>query len=106
VDKGQLNLGAPGLLLAAPGLWERGKREERFPHGARVSAADLDKQRLSMVLELYYREAGGKREGRKVTRTHTHTHTHTHRERQRERETERQRERGKSREKERVRGRE
>ena len=31
----------------------------------RVSAADLDEQRLSMVLELYYRNAGGKREGRK-----------------------------------------
>jgi hypothetical protein len=30
-----------------------------------VSATYLDKQRLSMVLELYYREAGGKREGRK-----------------------------------------
>jgi hypothetical protein len=30
----------------------------------RVSAADLDEQRLSMVLELYHREAGGKRERR------------------------------------------
>jgi hypothetical protein len=31
----------------------------------RVCIADLDKQRLSMVLELYYRKARGKREGRK-----------------------------------------
>jgi hypothetical protein len=30
-----------------------------------VSAADLDEQRLSMVLELYYRKAERKREGRK-----------------------------------------
>ena len=33
----------------------------------RVSAADLDEQRLSMVLELYYRKAGGKREGKRET---------------------------------------
>jgi hypothetical protein len=43
------------------------EREEgrEVPTPARVKAADLDEQRLSMVLELYYREAGGKREGRK-----------------------------------------
>jgi hypothetical protein len=29
-----------------------------------VCAADFDEQRLFMVLELYYRNAGGKREGR------------------------------------------
>ena len=29
------------------------------------SAVDLDEQRLSMVLELYYRKAGRKREGRR-----------------------------------------
>jgi hypothetical protein len=29
-----------------------------------VHAADLDEQRLSMVLELYYRNTGRKREGR------------------------------------------
>ena len=29
------------------------------------SECSLDEQRLSMVLELYYRNAGGKREGRK-----------------------------------------
>jgi hypothetical protein len=38
-------------------------REERFPTLARVSAADLDEQRFSIVLELYYRKAGRKREG-------------------------------------------
>jgi hypothetical protein len=31
----------------------------------RVCTAGRDEQRLSMVLELYYRKAGGKREGRK-----------------------------------------
>jgi hypothetical protein len=61
VDKGQPNLGATGLLSIAQGLWERGKKEERFPH-RQESAADLDEQKLSMVLELYYRDAGGKRE--------------------------------------------
>jgi hypothetical protein len=30
-----------------------------------VSAVDLDEQRLSMILELNYRKAGRKREGRK-----------------------------------------
>jgi hypothetical protein len=34
-------------------------------HLMRVSTLDLDEQRLSMVLELYYREEGRKREGRK-----------------------------------------
>ena len=29
------------------------------------NSVGLDEQRLSMVLELYYRKAGGKREGRK-----------------------------------------
>jgi hypothetical protein len=31
----------------------------------RVSVVDFGEQRLSMVLELYCRKAGGKREGRK-----------------------------------------
>jgi hypothetical protein len=35
------------------------------PTQARVSAADLDEQRLSMVLELCYRKAGGKRKGKR-----------------------------------------
>jgi hypothetical protein len=39
-------------------------REERFPTPARVSAANLDEQRLSMVLELYYRKAGKRKERR------------------------------------------
>jgi hypothetical protein len=43
---------------------ERGEGRE-VPTLVRVSAADLDEQRLSMVLELYCRKAGGKREGRK-----------------------------------------
>jgi hypothetical protein len=42
-------------------------REESFPTPARVSTADLDEQRLSMVLELYYRKAGRRREGRRET---------------------------------------
>ena len=45
---------APGslgaTLLKPPGLWERGMREERFPTPARVSAVNLDEQKLSMVL--------------------------------------------------------
>jgi hypothetical protein len=47
-----------------------GEREEgrEVPTVARVSAADLDKQRLSMVLELYCRKAGRKREGRERER--------------------------------------
>jgi hypothetical protein len=35
------------------------------PTMARVSTADLDEQRLSMVLELSCRKAGRKKEGRK-----------------------------------------
>jgi hypothetical protein len=39
-----------------------GERDEgrEVPTLERVSAVDLDEQRLSMVLELYYRKAGGK----------------------------------------------
>jgi hypothetical protein len=58
----------PGILgatlLKPLGLWEKGMREERFPTPARVSAANLDEQRLSMVLELYYRKAGKRKERR------------------------------------------
>ena len=35
----------------------------------RVSTEDLDEQRLAMVLELYCRKAGRKREGRKERET-------------------------------------
>ena len=35
----------------------------------RVSTADLDEQRLAMVLEIYCRKAGRKREGRKERET-------------------------------------
>jgi hypothetical protein len=45
------------------------RREGRGRKGchtiSRVSKEDLDQQRLSMVLELYYRKAGRKREGGK-----------------------------------------
>jgi hypothetical protein len=37
-------------------------RDKRFPTLIRVSAADLDEQRFSMVLELYCRKAERKRE--------------------------------------------
>jgi hypothetical protein len=37
---------------------------------ARVSTAGLDEQRQSMVLELYCRKAGGKRESRKREISH------------------------------------
>ena len=61
-------------------LGPRGYRREGWgrevPTQARVCTEGLDEQRRSMVLELYYRKEGGKREGRK------------------ERETERQRETG------------
>ena len=52
-------------MLKPPGvIGERDEgREVLTP--VRVSAADLDEQRLSMVLELYCRKAGGKREGRR-----------------------------------------
>ena len=44
-----------------------GERDEgrEVPKLTRVCRADLNEQRLSMVLELYYRKAGGKRECRK-----------------------------------------
>ena len=45
-------------MLKPLGLWAKERREERFPTPARVSAADLDEQRLSIVLELYCRKAG------------------------------------------------
>jgi hypothetical protein len=48
----------PRAISCAPGLSERGFRE-------RVCTAGLDEQRLSMVLELYYRKAGRKREGKR-----------------------------------------
>jgi hypothetical protein len=53
----------------------------------RVSATDLNEHRLSMVLELYYRKSGGKRE-----------------ERERERERERREDKERGREGVRVRG--
>jgi hypothetical protein len=49
-------------MLKPQELWERGIREE-VPN-TDESTVHLDEQRLSMVLELYYRNAGRKREGR------------------------------------------
>ena len=47
--------------------WGYGKEGlgSEVPTQARVCAAGLDKQRLSMVLEYYYRKAGVKREGKR-----------------------------------------
>ena len=49
----------PGAtLLKPPGLWERGKREE-VPNTDQSAQRNLKEQsRDSMVLELYYRNAG------------------------------------------------
>ena len=53
-------------MLKPPGLWERGMREE-VPN-TDESECSLDEQRLSMVLELYYRKARRKRERRERER--------------------------------------
>jgi hypothetical protein len=47
-----------------PWGYEREGLEKRGSHTSE-SKHSLDEQRLSMVLELYYREGGGKRKGRK-----------------------------------------
>jgi hypothetical protein len=57
--------GGPGATPCSSRVMEEREEGREVPTPARVKAADLDEQRLSMVLELYYREAGGKREGRK-----------------------------------------
>jgi hypothetical protein len=46
------------VILCAPRLWERGLRERGYHAGKSEHRAGLDEQRLSMVLELYYRKAG------------------------------------------------
>jgi hypothetical protein len=57
VARGQTYLGAQDYFAKAT-------MGERVPTLRRVSSErSLDEQRLSMVLELYYRKAGGKREG-------------------------------------------
>ena len=66
----------------------------RFPTLARVSVSDLDVQRLSMVLEIYYRKAGRKREGiggeaREKERVRGKEERREERRRQRERREER-----------------
>jgi hypothetical protein len=63
VVKGQPCLGSPrATLLKPPGLWERGKREE-VPNTDHSVQRNLKEQsRDSMVLELYYRNAGEREE--------------------------------------------
>ena len=56
-------IGAPGQHQA-PEIWEEGRGRE-VPMQARVLSPGLDEQRQSMILELYCRNAGGKREIRK-----------------------------------------
>jgi hypothetical protein len=58
-----------------------------------VSAVDLDEQRLSMILELYYRNAGRKREWRERERE-GEREGRLERKRERERREERRRQRG------------
>jgi hypothetical protein len=48
------------------------ERGREVPMQARVLGLGLDEQRQSMVLELYCRKAGGKREGRKRKRETGH----------------------------------
>jgi hypothetical protein len=55
-------LGAPGAIPCIPGVLRERAEGREVPTQMRVSAAE---QRLSMVSELHYRKAGGKREGRK-----------------------------------------
>jgi hypothetical protein len=62
VNKGKPNLGAPGLLPVAQ-VYGREGRGKRGSHTGE-SEYSLDEQRLFLVLELYYRKAGRKREGR------------------------------------------
>jgi hypothetical protein len=88
--RGSPTWGPWGYFSKAPGLWERGMRDERFSHrrkwaqrilnGAQEglpweirnfslgenpshppSVVGLDEQRLSVVLEFYCRKVGGKR---------------------------------------------
>jgi hypothetical protein len=59
-------MGDPAPHPVALGLWEIGMREERFSH--LKSEHSPYEQRLSMVLELYYRKAERKREGRRERR--------------------------------------
>ena len=84
MDKGQPP--KPGGPRAIPcSLRVMGERAEgeSFPH-RRECAAGLDEQRQSMVLELYCRKAGGKREGRKRKVLAGHGHEERRGERKRE----------------------
>jgi hypothetical protein len=65
VDKGHpQKLGAWGNTLSPQGYGREGLGREVSTQ-ARVCTAGSYDQRRSMVLELYYRKAGGKREGKR-----------------------------------------
>jgi hypothetical protein len=66
-------------------MGEREKGRE-VPTLARVSTTDLDKQRWSMVLELYCRKARRKREGRRERESKRERGEETREERRRQRE--------------------
>jgi hypothetical protein len=53
----------PWGTLCALGLWEKGLRE-RDSHKGKSMGSELDEQRQSMNLEIYYRKAGRMREGK------------------------------------------
>ena len=78
-------------MLKPQELWERGIREE-VPN-TDESTVDLDEQRLSMVLELYYRNAGGKREGREGERKRKRERERLERKSKKEKREERRRQR-------------
>ena len=81
----------PGAtLLKPPGLWERGKREE-VPNTDQSAQWNLKEQsRDSMVLELYYRNAGEREKVERRKRERGEGGRREGRRRQREREEERE----------------
>ena len=93
VVKGQPCLGTPpprATLLKPPGLWERGKREE-VPNTDQSVQRNLKEQsRDSMVLELYYRNAGEREKVERRKKERGEGGRREGRRRQREREEERE----------------
>ena len=71
----------PGAtLLKPPGLWERGKREE-VPNTDQSVQQNLKEQsRNSMVLEIYYRNAGEREKREREKERERQTETETERE--------------------------
>ena len=61
--KSKNRIGAPGQHHTLE-IWEEGRGRE-VPTQVRVLSPGLDEQRQSMVLELYCRKTGGKREGKR-----------------------------------------